>query len=315
LVGNIRAAKTARGLMKQQHGGFDVVHVHGALATILLKRTVMRARAVPTLIYTEHDATPWSCRYRSHWERVIRRRIYSLLNLRACRAAELVVTPYGPLAQELAVRTGLPTDHFAVVANGSRIVTQGHEWVSGPRARHGLRRYCLFVGALTARKAPDLLLRALSTVDLPCIFVGDGPMRKELERLAVKLGLSSRIVFTGALNPSDVYDYYAEAEFLALPSVSEAVPLVVLEALASGIPVIASRLDGICSVVRDGYNGLLVDPGNVGQLSTALALLGRDTRLRDRLASCASRDRGTAPTWPRLAGQLRVAYAHTCERA
>ena len=67
LLGNILAARRARSLLKSDDEGFDLVHVHGALAAILFRRA-MRTHAKSTpLVYTEHDATPWSCRYRSPW--------------------------------------------------------------------------------------------------------------------------------------------------------------------------------------------------------------------------------------------------------
>jgi glycosyltransferase involved in cell wall biosynthesis len=315
LLGNLRAARSGGAILRRdQTTQFDLVHVHGALATLLLARSMARLPHRPAIVYTEHDATPWSCRYRHGWERALRCAIYRVLNLRACRAANLVITPFEPLALELASRAGLPTSRFATVPNGVLVggVANGTEPAVNLGWKHGFRRYCLFVGALTNRKAPDLLLQALATVDLPCIFVGDGPMRAELEQLTVRLGLASRVAFTGALSPSEVRHYYQDADFLVLPSVSEGVPLVALEALSSGIPVLASRLDGIATVVRDGYNGLLVEPGNVDQLASALSQLETDPSLRRALGSHASPEVRSTLTWPRLAGQLHMVYARTC---
>ena len=94
-------------------------------------------------------------------------------------------------------------------------------------------------------------------------------MRASLERLAARLGIADRVVFTGALEYRDVHAHYSGAEALVLPSVSEGVPLVAIEALSAGVPVIASNLTGIASVVHDRENGLLVQPGDIPSLARA----------------------------------------------
>ena len=318
LLGNIRAARRARLLLRQDAAGFDVVHVHGALAAVLLGRTMRRRAGAALLVYTEHDSTPWSCRYRRRSERVVRRCIYRSVNLRACRAASLVVTNFAELADELATRTRLPRSRFVTVRNvtdqrpvGQRSSVRppsGQHRPVSVRARHGFERYCLYVGSLVDRKGPDILVRALAEVSTPCIFVGEGPMRAALERLASRAGVRDRVVFTGALERAEVSRYYSAAEALVLPSVSEGVPLVALEALRAGVPVVASNLTGIASVVRHGENGLLVDPGCHASLASALALLESDEALRVGLRLGAKRSGEVACTWSDVVNELCVQY-------
>jgi glycosyltransferase involved in cell wall biosynthesis len=309
LLGNVLAARRARIVLKSDNEGFDAVHVHGALATILLRRAVSaHAQDIP-LVYSEHDSTPWSCRYRSTLERLVRRCVYSRVNLRACHAATVVTTAFPSLADELAARTGLPRSHFAQVGNGLAV-----EWLSHQRDAnsvkvvHGLDRYVLFVGSLVARKCPDILLRALTKVSLPCIVVGDGPMRASLERLAAKYGIADRVIFTGAVNHRILHCYYSGAEALVLPSVSEAVPLVAIEALGAGVPVVASNLLGFASFVRDRENGLLVEPGDEASLTRALSALETDENLRAKLRQGAERSSRAAQSWPKVASQLCALY-------
>jgi len=312
LLGNIRAAWRARVVLETDAAGFDVVHVHGALAAILLSRTIrVRARRIP-LVYTEHDSTPWSCRYRRRSERAVRRCVYRLVNLRACRSATVVVTNFPALADELAVRAGIPRSRFITVRNVTEARAHSDRYrAESVKVRHGFDRYCLFVGSLIDRKGPDILLRALAEVSLPCIFVGDGPMRSSLERLAIRAGITDRVVFTGALEHSDVSWYYSAAEALVLPSVSEGVPLVALEALRAGVPVVASNLTGIASVVRHRENGLLVDPGNEASLARALALLENDDTLRDGLRQGAKRTGLANGSWSDVVNELRTLYAQS----
>jgi len=311
LLGNIRAARRARLILKEDAGGFDVVHVHGALATILLGRTMRRQADGVLLVYTEHDATPWSCRYRRWSERVVRHCVYRLVNLRACRAAAVVVTNYPALADELADRAGIPRSRLATVRNAvtPAWLTQGEHGAESVRARHGFPRYCLYVGSLVDRKCPDILMRALAQVGLPCIFVGDGPMRASLERLASKAGVAERVVFTGALERHDLGHYFSGADALVLPSVSETAALVALEALIAGVPVVASNLTSIASFVRHAENGLLVDPGDEASLVRALSLIETDKAMRTKLRHGAKISGQSVASWPEVASELRMLYA------
>ena len=104
--------------------------------------------------------------------------VYHEVNLRACRAATAVVANFPSLADELAVRARIPRSRFTTMRNAAeaRWLSERHQPASVP-ARPGFDRYYLFVGSLIGRKGPDILLRALAEVGLPCIFVGDGPMR------------------------------------------------------------------------------------------------------------------------------------------
>jgi glycosyltransferase involved in cell wall biosynthesis len=311
LLGNILAARRARLLLKQDAAGFSVVHVHGALATILLGRTVRKQPGHILLVYTEHDSTPWSCRYRRRSERMVRRCVYRQVNLRACRAAGLVVTNYPALADELADRAGLPRSRFVTVRNAvaPAFLTRGPHGAESVRARHGFARYCLYVGSLVDRKCPDVLLRALAQVGMPCIFVGDGPMRASLERLAHKAGVAERVVFTGALERHDVGHYLSGAEALVLPSVSETAALVALEALMAGVPVVASNLTSIASFVRHTENGLLVDPGDEASLVRALSLIETDKALHAKLRHGAKISGQSVARCQDVANELRVLYA------
>jgi glycosyltransferase involved in cell wall biosynthesis len=308
LLGNVRAARRARSVLGKDVAGFDVVHVHGALAAVLIRRTLSAHSGQIPLIYTEHDSTPWSCRYRRWFERTVRRCVYREVNLRACRAATAIVANFPSLADELAVLAGISRSRFTTMRNAAEARhLSGHLDAESVQARHGFDRYYLFVGSLIERKGPDILLRALAEVGLPCILVGDGPMRASLERLASKSGISDRVVFTRALERREVRRYYLNAEALVLPSVSEGVPLVAMEALGAGIPVVASDLAGIASVVHHRENGLLVEPGDVASLASALRVLESDEAMRATLRLGAGNCRSAA-RWSDVANQLHALY-------
>jgi len=115
--------------------------------------------------------------------------------------------------------------------------------------------------------------------------VGDGSERSELERLANNLGLSQNITFVGRVSEDGVPPYMAAADVFVLPSLSEGFGIVNLEAMAAGLPIVATNIGGIPSLIEDGVNGFLVDPGNAVQIASRVSLLLSDARLRHLMSA------------------------------
>lgn len=313
LAGNLAVVLRARRVLAGR--SHDLVHAHGALSAVLMT-LVCR---VP-VVYTEHDAPPWLCRYRSRGERIVRRVLYRTLNVTAFRRADRVGATFAALRDDMERRFGVRGRKIATIANGTdlsvfsaptmtpaddlaaELVRRDPRFVAGDD-------YCLFVGRLESRKAPDVAVRALVSVpEGRCVFAGDGPMREPLERLAETLGVRDRVAFLGYLRAADLPALYAGARLLLLPSVSEAMPLVVLEAMACGTPVLASRIAGLPSVVRDYETGLLVEPGSVGELALALRFLLRDPELLRRMSHEARRTVHRRFVWPVVAAEYVSVY-------
>jgi glycosyltransferase involved in cell wall biosynthesis len=147
-----------------------------------------------------------------------------------------------------------------------------------------------FVGRLVPDKGGAILLQAARPVlrsypAVTLVFVGDGPCRAEWGELAKRLGIERQVLFIGARE--DMPETYAALDIVVLPSLVESMPMCVLEAMAAGKAVIATRVGMIPDVIVDGANGLLVDSANIPDLSDAiLALLGNPF-LRRRLAKSA----------------------------
>jgi glycosyltransferase involved in cell wall biosynthesis len=132
----------------------------------------------------------------------------------------------------------------------------------------------LFVGSLIARKGLDVLLAALEQAhdqlpDWHLDIVGQGKQRQHLEELAERLHLGSRTTFHGRQLKSDVAGFMRAADLLVLPSLAENAPCVLIEAMACGLPVLASRVGGVPEIV-DPASGRLVHPGDVEGLARAL---------------------------------------------
>jgi glycosyltransferase involved in cell wall biosynthesis len=305
LVGNVTTARRVRKLLRSKPG-YDVVHVHGNLAAVLISRFVR----VP-LVYTEHDATPWICRYRRWWERMIRKTVYGTLNAAAFRRADRIAVVFESLRTEIVERWRIPPERVMTIVNGIDVDVFNPErpGASVVRERCGFERYCLFVGRLTPRKAPDLLVRALAEADgVRCAFVGDGPMRRRLEALAAELGVADRVAFLGNLPHGDLSRIYADADFVVVPSVSEGTPLVVAEAMACGTAVLATRVAGLPDLVEDWETGFLVKPGDSGQLAVALRFLDSDPAKLERMGAKAQR-RARRLLWPQLTEHYLELYA------
>lgn len=139
----------------------------------------------------------------------------------------------------------------------------------------------LAVGRLTAIKGYAVLLQALkllATRGAPwhLRIAGDGPDRESLEGLAQQLGIADAVHFLGPLAPAGVADELGKADLLVVSSFMEGIPVVLMEAMAAGVPVVATRVGGVPELIRDGVNGLLVDPGSPEALADALEHVARD---------------------------------------
>lgn len=137
------------------------------------------------------------------------------------------------------------------------------------------------VAALRPYKGHSVLLRALAGAPAPLDrarleLVGDGPLRGQLEQEAARLGLADRVRFHGSLPEPSVAAVLADADAFALPSViardgdMEGIPVALMEALAAGLPAVATRQSGVPELVRDGATGYLAEPGDVESLRDAL---------------------------------------------
>jgi glycosyltransferase involved in cell wall biosynthesis len=317
LAGNIAVAVRAQRILRRQR--HDIVHAHGALSAALLARFA----DIP-VVYTEHDAPPWMCRYRGRAERAVRRAAYRIINTSAFRRADRVGVTFAALREDAVRRFDLKDDKVVTITNGTNLsVFSAPEITPSERALDAALRdsgklppfddFCLFVGRLESRKAPDLLLRVLHEApEANCVFVGDGPMRPALERLTTDLGLQDRVAFIGYVRAADLPSLYARAQLLVLPSVSEAMPLVALEAMACGTPVLATRIAGLPSIVRDYETGVLVDPGDVPQMTLALRLLLRDKALLEHMSAEARRMIEQRFMWTEVAAGYVQLYRSLC---
>jgi len=131
------------------------------------------------------------------------------------------------------------------------------------------------VGNLIPGKGCRDVLYSLSKLEFPVslTLVGDGPERDALKELARELHVENRVVFLGIMPHTEIPGLFAKHDILILASRSEGRPNVVVEAMASGKAVIATRLPGVCELISDGVTGLLYEPGDVDSLTEHISIL------------------------------------------
>ena len=263
LVKRRASAAYAHRLRRLVRGGrFDLVHAHVYASTVAAAVATLGA-GIP-LVVTEHTEASWQ----GPGAR--------LLNGWVCRRARRVIAVSEAIRRRAIERDRVPPEQVTVVLNS--VAPAAAPYHSPPDIPDGLRGRPL-VGVV-ARHQPEkgvqTFLKAAARValrfpEVRFLVVGDGPLRGELEFLAERVGLSERVYFLGFR--SDAASIMRSLDVLVVPSRTEGSPLVTLEAMAAGVPVVASAVGGIPDQIRHESEGLLVPSGDPVALSDALLRL------------------------------------------
>lgn len=175
----------------------------------------------------------------------------------------------------------------------------------------------LFVGALDMAhtfKGLEFLLKAfqkilLTNTDTTLIVVGDGDIKNYYINMARELGVLHKIIFTGKVTDSNLPKYYSAADIFVLPSTAvENFPLVLLEAMASGKPVVVSRLPGVRTMVDDEVNGFLVEPENINELAEKIIDLLGNEYIRIKFGAEIRKQAEEKFSWDRIVQKLEKIY-------
>jgi glycosyltransferase involved in cell wall biosynthesis len=177
----------------------------------------------------------------------------------------------------------------------------------------------LALGRLIEVKGLHVLAAAADAILAPrpnahLVIAGDGPMRRDIESIVSRAACRDRIHLPGAVPRTDVARLMAEADLFVNPGITdsggraEGLGITTIEAMASGLPCVGSRVGGISETIVDDVTGLLVPPGNTAALAEAVGRLADDPALRQRMGSAAHEVARERFTWPVLAGQVAAVY-------
>ena len=183
-------------------------------------------------------------------------------------------------------------ENQAVISMGCDTSLFGRQYREENYFGQGNQKVLLFVGRLAEKKGVCYAIEALRNVeDAMLVIAGDGPLREELQRQADKVmrETGKKIVFLGAKTHEELKKIYASADLFVMPSITakdgdkEGFGLVILEAFASGLPIVASRSGGITDIVKDGVNGFLVEEKDVSGMAEQIDRLLKDEEIYNKM--------------------------------
>ena len=260
---DLTAAARFLALLRRER--FDLVHIEDPYGNLLSLLTRYIA-GVPVVI-TRHVLADAAATGRDRMRAAI-------LNGSARLAADRIIAVAGPVAGLYARQSGISADRISVVHNGIAAPRTAIAEREEIRTRFGWAEHekiILMVAVMRDGKGHDDLLGAFGSIreaadGARIVFVGDGPLRARLEAIAAPFG--DDVCFLG--ERTDVAELMAAADVLALPSLSEALPTVLLEAAAAGLPAVASAVGGVSEIIENGQSGYFVPPGDRHSLSEAI---------------------------------------------
>jgi len=295
---------------------FDIVHLH---APSLYKKGIITCHGIPQAgLLTLKHVTPELRREIPirHIRRFIFMRPIIEYNFKR-RRHKRVIAISSKINQDLVSICGTPPENISLVPNGvdlQRFLKTSRERARGKIQREfGLSPHhfiFLFVGNFFKRKGVQFLLPAFARLrddSTRLIIVGNhGGENQWAKEMIEDLGVGNRVILAG--EQKDVETFYAASDAFVFPSFYESFGLVLLEALACGLPVIASRTGGAEDLIQDNENGfLLSSPGNIHELSRKMKELLRDRALGKRMAVRA-REKISLYSWDRVAEQTMAIY-------
>jgi glycosyltransferase involved in cell wall biosynthesis len=257
---------------------------------------IARARGVPVVV-----------NYRGGGAEAFLDRSRKLLGISLGRANALVVP--SPFLKEVFARHGFSSQIVPNIVDVERFAPRpaGTTRAAGP--------HVVVTRNLEPVYGIDVALRAFQRVRtmLPAArmsVAGSGPERGRLEALAASLGIGDAIAFTGRIDNEHIGELYRSADVFLNPSHVDNMPISVLEALASGVPVVSTNVGGVPYIVRDERTALLVPPGDDERMGDAIVRLARDTQLRSRLAA-EGLEIARQYAWPRVRDLWLAVYRNT----
>ncbi len=274
--------RSAREIVHRAHAShITVIHSHGYKGDILIGSLPRHVRDMP-MIRTQHGRTSTS-KLSKIW-------FYEILDKLVLRNVEAIVHVNGFNAQP-AGGTSHGTGHQYVVENGIPELT--FDPVSAYASDPEVREFCsggFIIGTicrLSEEKGLVYLISALSQLfaynnNFKTVIIGEGPQKDLLLAMARDAGLSRNILITGYRKFA--YHYLPKFDVFVIPSLTEGLPITLLEAMQAQVPVVASRVGGIPAVLEQGQTGILIEPKDPASLATAIRQVWSDPAAAEGMA-------------------------------
>lgn len=264
------------------HGPFDIVHGHSSKGGVYAR--LLRILGGPKAIYTPHAFVTWAT-----WITPFERIFYGLIE-RILGLMTTTVIVSSEVEGSEARRLGISSRRIRLIHHGVSLASESSDTREAIRTHLGLTDEMIvvgFVGRFVPQKDPKLLLRAFSKAtqelqDARLIMVGDGPLSTELKEMAIELGIEQKVLWPGFLDGRTTMRGF---DILALPSAYESFGYVLFEAMAEGLPIVATNVGGTELAIQDGLNGFTVPVGNTDAFSDALTNLLCDREMRNQFGS------------------------------
>ncbi|MCM8826813.1 MAG: glycosyltransferase [Candidatus Omnitrophica bacterium] len=279
----------------------DIVHTHlwgancwGRVAAVLGR--------VKIIIATEHSVDVWKPKH------------YFLIDRFLSRFTHKIVV-VSEAVKDFYKSKGIAEEKLEVIYNGIneenfRISGEIREKIRKELGVNDNTKVLGIIGRLVEPKGHKFLFNAMGMLDgkynLKVVVVGEGVEKETLKEMVRSLGLEDKVIFTGFRN--DVNNILQSIDILVIPSLREGLPLVMLEAMASGVPVISSKVGGIPEVIINGKNGILIEPANVRELAEAISVLVSNNELYQYLSHQAKQSIKAKFTLDRMIKDIEELY-------
>jgi len=275
--------------------GFNIVQTHGHKANFI-------ARFVKKSIQI-----PWLCFVHGWTDEDLKIRIYNAVDRWAIKGADRIVAVSEAMKAKLG-KIGIPEQKITVIYNA----IEDNGFYKEPPDPNLRKKFAPddetllvgVIGRLSREKGQRFFLEAWEKVyrhipNAKALLIGDGPDREILEKICKEKGLHESVLFLGhQLNP---HPFYRVLDLVVMPSLSEGLPNVPLEAMAHKKAIIATSVGGTPEIIEDGKNGILVEPGDVESLSAAIIELFLNKEKRDSLV-----ENGLSSLYPKFSPSLRA---------
>ncbi|MBZ9577972.1 glycosyltransferase family 4 protein [Patescibacteria group bacterium] len=263
---------------------FDIVHTHSSKAGIL-GRWAARLAGVPVILHTIHG---WGFH---QWQNPLARRLFIFLERLTARITDkLIAVSQSVIKKGLNARIGTE-DKYALLEYGIPLqkFTGCQADIKKKKEELGLKTDSNVVGMVACfkpQKAPEDFIKVAALVkknfpETKFLLVGDGVLRRKLEGLRKRFALEKDVIFTGWRR--DIPQILSILDVFMLTSLWEGSPIVLLEAMASAVPIVATSTGGAQEIIRNGINGFLVSPGNIQTMAQRAAALLKNKALARKM--------------------------------